>query len=232
MANLWRKSIIFEHNYREMRKFFVIATALFLSLAAFGQTAQEIVARMEAAMPTTEQFEKEGLRMTMDMKIPILGTVSATAYSLGKKTYFVMNADPGSKTGVMTWDDGTSTWTYNPKDKRIEITNSSPTKKDSQSGDVKMFSGITDGYDVSISKETPEAWYIRCKKSKDNTDKDDPKNMDLVVSKANYMALSLSAKVSGITITMRDLNAGVTEDQVTFDASKYPGVTIVDKRLP
>ena len=94
-----------------------------------------------------------------------------------------------------------------------------------------MFKGVTDGYDVSIKKETVDAWYILCKKSKSNTKKDDPSTMDLVVAKGTYAPVSLSSRVAGIAITLRDIKYGVTEDQVTFDKSKYPNVVVVDKRL-
>ena len=93
-----------------------------------------------------------------------------------------------------------------------------------------MFEDITDGYDVSISKQTADAWYISCKKSKSNKSKDDPKNMELVVSKKDYSPISLSASMSGVKMTMRDISFGVTESMVTFNPDKYPGVKIVDKR--
>ena len=54
--------------------------------------------------------------------------------------------------------------------------------------------------------------------------------MDLVVAKGTYMPISLSAKVSGITITMRDLDFNVTEKDVTFNQADYPGVKVVDER--
>ena len=93
-----------------------------------------------------------------------------------------------------------------------------------------MFSGVADGYDVSIKKDTDRAWYIQCKKSKTNTNKDDPKNMEIVVAKGTYMPVSLSAKMSGVTMTMKDISYGVKEADVTFDISKFPNATVVDKR--
>jgi len=84
--------------------------------------------------------------------------------------------------------------------------------------------------EILSKMETDKAWYIACKKLKTNTNKDDPKNMEIVVAKGSYMPLSLSAKTKGITITIKDLAYGVKESDVTFDSSKYPGATIVDKR--
>ena len=93
-----------------------------------------------------------------------------------------------------------------------------------------MRDSVTEGYDVFLKKETDQAWYLQCKKNKSNTNKDDPKTMDLVIAKGTYHPISLSARVSGITVTMRDLGFNVTEKEVTFNKADYPGVTIVDKR--
>ena len=93
-----------------------------------------------------------------------------------------------------------------------------------------MFNDITDGYEVSIKKETADAWHILCKKTKSNPDKDAPKTMELVVRKETYYPVSLNAKLSGLTMTMRDIAFGVTEKQVTFDPKDYPDAKIVDKR--
>ena len=93
-----------------------------------------------------------------------------------------------------------------------------------------MFSGITEGYDVKIDKETATEWHIRCKRSKSNPDKDAPKRMDLVVAKGTYWPVSLTTSLTAATVTMRDLSYGVSEAQVTFDPKEFPNATIVDKR--
>ena len=93
-----------------------------------------------------------------------------------------------------------------------------------------MFNSVTDGYDVSIDKETDDAWYLYCKKLRSNPDKDAPKKITLVIAKGTYMPISLTTKVDGVTITMYDITFGVTEQQVTFNPADYPGVTINDQR--
>ena len=66
-----------------MKRTLTLLTAFLLALAAYAQTAEEIVAKMDEVM---EQIgEDSGLRMTMDIRIPILGTVSTNAWSLGDK---------------------------------------------------------------------------------------------------------------------------------------------------
>jgi hypothetical protein len=106
-------------------------------------------------------------------------------------------------------------------------------KKDSSSSsedNLKLAEGITEGYDVTISKETADAWYLNCKKSKSNTDKDDPKTITLVVEKGTYMMKELSTKLKGITVALKDAKLGVSESDVTFDISKCPGAKLTDKR--
>lgn len=198
----------------------ILLTGSFLALA---QTPQEIIARMEAEM---EKHEGEGLIMTVDTKVPVLGTIAIKSYTLGNKARIETELK-GYK--LIEWTDGISDWEYDSKNKKIEITKADPSTMD-DAGDAELFSDITDGYDVTLKKETDDAWYFTCKKSKTNTDKDAPKNVDLVVSKKNYYPVSLSAKISGITMTMRDISFGVTEKQVTFNAADFPGIAIVDKR--
>ena len=208
-----------------MRKIFTFIAAMALALAAFAQTPEEIVARMEEEMSKREV--DGGFVMTMDLKIPILGTMTSKAYSLGDKMRL-----EGKMMGVeiLTWIDGDTEWEYNSKENQIKIRNHDQNKQTSEENNAELFQGITGDYDLSISKETDSAWYIKCKKSKTNTNKDDPKTMDLVVAKGTYYPMSLSAKLNGITVTMRDLAFQVTEKQVTFNPADFPGVRIVDER--
>ena len=208
-----------------MKRILTFICALVLTTAAFAQTPEEIVVEMGKAMEKHEVTD--GFAMVMEMKIPILGTFASAVKSWGDKMRMEMDVK-GEQ--VITYIDGNTEWDYNVKEKVIKIKKRDVTKKSKEEENMEMFQSATDGYDVSISKETDKAWYLRCKKSRSNTNKDDPKNMDLVIAKGTYMPLSLSAKVSGITITMRDLDFNVTEKDVTFNQADYPGVKIVDER--
>ena len=208
-----------------MKKLLSIIAFIAFAGVAIAQTPEEIISRMEAEM--AKHDEKEGLAMTMDMKIPILGTFSSRTYTLGDK-YRIEVSEDGKQT--ISWSDGKTDWTYSSEKNEIEIKKHEVKEKTETEGDAKMFSGITDGYDVKLDKETSDSWQFLCKRSKSNPDKDAPKKMTLIVAKGTYMPISLSAKVSAITITMRDLSYGVTEEQVTFNPQNYPTATIVDKR--
>ena len=208
-----------------MKRILALLTACVLAVAAYAQTAEEIMAKMEEVM--SQVGEDSGLRMTMDIKIPILGTMSSKAWSLGDKMR--MEAEMMGKK-IITWQDGKTEWTYDVEDNKITIENQDQTKKSDEKENMEMFQNTTEGYDVSIGKENATSWTIKCKKNRSNTNKDDPKNMEIVVAKGTYYPMSLSAKVDMVTVTMRDLGFNVTEKDVTFNKADYPGATIIDKR--
>ncbi len=206
----------------QMKKLVLAFMAVWVAVvAAVAQTPKEIVDRMEAEM---NSHAGEGIAMTVDIKIPILGTATSRSYVYGSKLRVEMKM---MSVQVVTWSDGETSWTYVSKDNSLTI--QSAGHKKANTGDVELFMGITDGYDVSMKKETADAWHLLCKKSKGNKDEDDPKTMDLVVSKKNYYPLSLKASMSGMTMTMREISFDVTEADVTFDIAKYPGVKIIRK---
>lgn len=205
-----------------LKRLFSIICFLGMAGILVAQTPQEILSRMDAEM---DKHDKEGIIMTVDAKVPILGTMTTKTYTLGDKTRIEANM---MGVDIITWTDGETAWSYNSKKNEVEI---SKQKESSESeGDAEMFNGITEGYDVTITKETAKTWELLCKKSKSNKDKDAPKKMELVVAKGTYMPVSLKTKVSGIGITMRNISFGVSEKQVTFNVNDYPGATIVDKR--
>ena len=210
-----------------MKKLFTIITFIALTAVAIAQTPDEIVSRMEAEL--AKHNKSEGFAMTLDLKMIIIGTVSSRIYTLGDKTRLEGTIEGNE---VITWKDGVTEWNYDSSKNEIEITNVEPkAESESESDDnMKLFSNVTEGYDVKIDKETPTEWHLRCKKSKSNPKKDDPKKMDLVVEKDTYWPVSLTASLKGVTMTIREITYGVTEEQVTFDPKAYPNAKVVDKR--
>ena len=195
-----------------------------MAAAAFAQTPEEIVAKMDKVM---ESHQNDGVYMIMEMKLPIIGSFPTKTWTLGHKVKTETSRDEITFITFTDLDAGTM-WVYDPAKNEIEIRNidSSSAK---QQGDVSMFSDVTEGYDLSIKKEYADYWQLECKKSKNNPDKDAPKYVYIEVFK-NYFPKSLQATMSGVTIVLRDLDFNVTEDQVTFNADDYPGATVTDKR--
>ena len=210
----------------DMKRIFICISALFLSAAVLSaQTPQEIVKNMEAQM---EKADQAGMAVTLDLKIPIIGTTSARMHILGDKSRTDISIKDQKST---MWMDGNTMWTWTSSPTRNEVVVENKTGSGSSGEDnLKLAEGITDGYDLTLTKETADAWYFNCKKSKNNTDKDDPKTMTLVVEKGTYMMKELSTKVKGISIALRDSKLGVSESDVTFDISKCPGAKLTDKR--
>ena len=205
------------------RLFFIIAALAAFTSVAYSQTADEIIARMEQEL---KKGESQGTAITFDIHIPLLGEVSSRIRTLGDFSRADMDAK-GEK-GII-WVVKDTTWTYSSKDNEIVIETGKKGNDSSQDGS-EMLKGITDGYDVTIVKETADTWQLRCNKSKSNKDKDDPGKMDLVVSKKTYLPVSLTAKVKGITMTLRDFSIGVSKKDVTFNPSDFKGAKITDKR--
>ena len=188
------------------------------------QTPEEILERMGKVM---EDGKDKGFAMSMDMKIPILGTLRSRSRVLGDKMR-VEGEMMGKKT--VTYTDGKTQWTYDDENKTLTIENEKASAEKKDNGNAEMLNNVTDGYDVSLKKETADAWYFLCKKSRDNKEKDDPKTMDIVVAKGTFWPVSLSTKMKGVTVTMYDFSFGIKEEEVTFRPDLFPNATVVDKR--
>lgn len=201
---------------------FSIVAVFALGIAAFAQTPEEIIANMDKAF---EPAESEGMAMTMDVKIPIIGKSTTYVYMIGKKE---RSETTIMKHKIVTFMTEDTLWEYDTFSNEIKIKDVNPVDIDGSEAD--LFSGILEGYDVTLKKETDEAWYLLCQKSKDNTEKEDPVKMDLVVSKTTNLPISLSTKVSGVTLTLHDIKIGIDEKFVTFDINDYPDAKIVDER--
>ena len=138
-----------------MKRFFALLTACVLAVAAYAQTAEEIIAKMDAAMEQVEAAN--GFRMTMDLKLPILGTMSTDAWSRGDKMRLEA-AMMGKK--LVTWQDGETEWTYDAEENTITIENQDKTKKSDEKENMKMFQSATEGYDVvpTRTRTIPRTW--------------------------------------------------------------------------
>lgn len=194
-----------------------------VNLAA--QTPEQVVERMN-----TEFRKGDSLGMSFDfvMSIPILGEFKSTNYVLGDKMRLELTVK-GNKN--ITWSDGVTDWTYNEEENEVKITHSKSKDDKDNTGDTDLITGVSEGYDLSFDKKTDDkVWYIVCKKNKSNKDKDDPKRIDLAVSKADYSTIYMKTRAKGIGISMENFKIGVTEAKVTFNPADYPTAKIIDER--
>ena len=207
-----------------MKKIIFVLAALAMSLMAFAQTPEEIVSKMAEQMAL---HEGEGVIWTMDLKIPILGTFTSDIRTLGKKTRMEAVVK-GANT--ISWMDETTSWTYTADSNILEIENLKVEKAEDATDDMKMFQDVTKGYDVTLASETEKEWNFLCKKSKTNKDKDSAKTVELSIAKGTYYPVRLSAKLKGVTMTIRNVGFGVSEEEVTFHPEDYPNAIVEDKR--
>ena len=209
-----------------MKRILCFAIAFVCVTLTFAQTGLEIVNNMNRMM---SDRKSEGLCVTIDVKIPIVGTVVTRTYSNGSKTRLDIES---SKINLITFMEDSTQWSYNAENNVVIITNlkigGSPSE--TQGMDVSMFDDITEGYDISVKSQNAVKWELVCKKKRSNKDDDAPKTINLEVRKGTFEPISMSTKMMGINCTMHHFIFGVTENKVTFNPDDFPGVNIVDQR--
>lgn len=203
--------------------FLLMTVMLMVGAVVNAQTPDQIVQRMSKEL---DRANTEGFQMDFGMKMPIVGWVMTHTWVSGNK--YKIETKIQDKHSII-WTDATTRWDYNVQDNIITISNKGQAEGGSDTN-LSLMSGVTDGYDVKLKKETADAWYLECKKQRSNKDKDAPKKMDFIVSKTTYLPIKMSTKVSVFTISMENISLGVKESEVTFNPAKYPNVKIVDNR--
>ena len=211
-----------------MKRIFLIICfigAMAASMNLRAQTPEEVVERMN-----TELRKGDSLGKTFDlvMSIPIIGTFRSTNSILGDKLRVEVMQN-GNR--FIAWTDATTSWEYDSEKNEVKITNKKPTENTDKTNDTGLVTSVSEGYNLSFDKKTDdEVWYIVCKKNRSNKDKDDPKRIDMAISKADYSLIYTKTKSKGIGISMENIKIGVTEAQVTFNPADFPGAEIIDER--
>lgn len=188
------------------------------------QTAEEILAKMDAAM---DRGEAEGMSMTMAIKIPVIGSITSQVKMFGGKTRMDLST-LGKKMTVFT--EGETSWTYVPSNNTITIEALNDNSAASPADDsMHLMEELTEGYDVTIENEDSDTWYLLCTRQKSNKDDDAPKKISLSVCKDSYILKEFSTSMKGVKMIMKDVIIGVNESEVTFNAENYPDAKVVDK---
>ncbi|MBO6161031.1 MAG: hypothetical protein J6O01_06075 [Bacteroidales bacterium] len=207
-------------------KFFLAAIAAMLLSGAVvsAQTPEEIVQKMSAQL---DRCNAEGFSMDFVMKMPIVGTIRTHEQIFGKKMKTSMSNE---EKDVVIWYDETTKWTFDSKDNTVTVENRALSSSEAEESDMKAFDRLRDGYGFKLQEETPEAWYILCKKTRSNKDKDAPGTMNLAVDKATFLPLYIRSKKSMFMVSIENVVPGVTEESVTFHPEAYPTAKVIDKR--
>ena len=157
-----------------MRKILCTVFAFVWALSSFAQTGLEIVNRMNEMLAS---HESDGNIFYIDIKMPIVGSITTKTMSLGDKARMEFNV---SEINVITYMDQTTQWMYTPGNNEVIITGATAKSNNpavDSAMDMGMFDDIADGYDISIKSENLVKWELACKKKKKNPDKDAPKNI-------------------------------------------------------
>lgn len=206
-----------------MKKILCLFAAIMLAMTAFvagAETPEEIVSRMEAAINSRAE---DGIAMTIRVKVPIVGEMCTKTYSRGKKSLTKSNV---KGVDCFVWTDGGQIWTYNNKTNEIYYAKSSSSP---DNDNMALFDGIADGYDLCLVEEDEKSWTLKGSKMKSNEDDEAPKKLEIVIAKGSYYPVCLNTKMKGISMKMEEITFGITEEQVTFNRDKFPGVPIIDK---
>ena len=210
-----------------MKRILCFAIAFFGATVTFAQTGLEIVNRMNQRL---SDRNPEGVCVSADVKIPVMGTVTTRTYSRGNKRRMEVESE---KINTITFIDDTLQWTYVKGSTEVVLTNLHIGKSngaDSPGMNTGMFDDIPDVYDITIKSQNSVKWELQCRRKKGNKDDDYPKHLTLEVRKDTYEPISLNTKIMGISMTMHHFIFGIPESKVTFNPDDFPGVTVVDQR--
>ena len=208
-----------------MKRFLCFAIAFLSATVAFAQTGLEIVTRMNQRM---SDRQSEGMCMSADVKIPVMGTVTTKTYAYGNKRRMDVES---SKINTITFIDDTLQWTYVKGSTEVVLTNLNIGKRSDNPGtDTGMFDDIPDAYDITIKSQNAVKWELQCKRKKNIDDDDYPKHLTLEVRKETFEPISMNFKVMGISMSMHHIIFGIPESKVTFNPDDFPGVTVSDQR--
>lgn len=212
-----------------MKRILCFAITFLWATLTFAQTGLEIVNRMNERINARKAT---GISLNVDVKVPIVGVITTKTTVLGDRRCIRMNVKGQD---IINYNDCETNWLYMAESNSVIISNDTLTQaiqanKGQGSMDLDIFGDITEGYDISIKSENLVKWELLCKRKKGKDDDDSPKKITIEVRKESYDPISLTTKIMGITCTMNDFKFGVTEKDVTFNESDFPGVKIVDNR--
>ena len=210
-----------------MKRILCFAIAFLSATMTFAQTGAEIVNRMNERINARRS---EGISVIAEVKIPIVGTVSTKTSALGDRRRVDVRM---KERDVITFSQQDTTWIYTVQDNSVLITTDTIMSKVNSSnpeGNIDMFGDIVEVYNITIKSQNLVKWELVCKRKKGNKDDDYPKNITLEVRKDTYELISMTTKMMGISMVMRDLKFGLTQKDVTFNQANYPGVKVTDQR--
>ena len=143
-----------------MRKILCTFLALTWALALFAQTGLEILNRTNEMV---NSHNSDGISLFVDVKIPILGSISTRTMHVGDKTRMEFELK-GKK--IITFMEDTIQWIYSPEDNEVAMTNIGDKTNSNPAADAGMdtgmFGDVAEGYDITIKSENLVKWVLAC----------------------------------------------------------------------
>ena len=202
----------------KIKKLYVLALALCLSVAAFAQKDRQ----------AREVLDKTALALTRagGVRATFSGTSDGTLLLKGDKFYL-------NSGGVQSWFDGKTQWSYLESSGEVNISNPTPEELQTinpyallslyKQGYNYRYAGLKNrngkqGYEVVLTPEKPQ----------------DIASVTLFVSRA-YEPLYIKVEQSNhssteITVTSYQTRQSPDDAAFRFDKKKFPGVEVIDLR--
>lgn len=214
-----------------MKKLLSLALAAGFTLISyqptFAQDAKQILQKVSTKYSPSKGTKSNFTLKFIDSKGTVKSTQSGTVAIKGNK-YKVKSGN------LVIITDGKSTWTYNVKDKEVQIDNYNANAAMSP---AKLLSGTyekdyTYKY-VSETKVDNKAAYIIELTPK--VAKKEFTKVQLFVAKSTNDVLGgkvfeKNGSVINYTLSNTTTNATIPDSEFTFDQKKYPGVDVIDLR--
>lgn len=241
-----------------MKKFVCLALSLVCSVAAFSQSAKQIVSQMQEYV---KAHESEGVSYTEQTGLLYVHSYKTTYSSdSGNGVFPLSNVETtadtretnltNSKLAVLGRKSRTESaketvyYDMNIDKKWTVMTEKKEINHDFvNTGDLHSFANnymwldyIVPAYRYKITEETDDSWTITGKRKLITKYLGTQKSIKLVVRKGTCQPVSVTLyqKIDGepfdaIEITKKkDIHFGVTEQQVTFNPENYPGYEITE----
>ena len=164
-------------------------------------------------------FGPEGVTLNYDVNIIGIYKTNGTIWLKDKKSKFV-------DAKVISWNDGTTVYTFRKKKKEVEVYSATDNKSDKHS---RKFKFDPEDFEYSIS-EDPQGLMLTLKAKKGVKG---IKEAHVLLTRKTYYPISLRIKISFIwtTIKISDFqHGGITDEMLRFPKEKYKNYKFVDKR--
>lgn len=216
-----------------MKKILCTVITLVCAMTAFAQSARQIVSKMNEYLKISNT---QGMYCTLYHVIP-------RAENPGSHNIYLLNNKYGQAAeNNRVICDGQTQWDYLPLENEIDIEKYQDSNITPEKVIVDEVVNIFDNYRFRIADETADNWIIRCIRKNKKNGKPYLKELLLVIEKDTYYPLGVIQKTDFLVYSnegdymgklmyaISDFGFGVSEQQVSFDLTDYPGVAINDRR--